>query len=260
MSKPWVDGPFTLISSSRSGDSLKNPVTGARKLAAEMTLVHNALIRGINAVYLQCNNVASQGTIQDKQDFANFAYAWGEMVHEHHDLEETDIFPAINELTEAPDLMNANVGEHKQFDEGLKTYFDFLDKLKKEEEALDGMKLRSIIDGFMPALRTHLENEIDTLLALEKYEKKVDWGDWFQKKMSEMTSKAMKDARYRNEIFPLAIIFHDKTFEGGVWKNFPPVPRLFLLVLQWLCMNTHKDWWRFAGCDFQSKPQQLPFA
>lgn len=170
-----------------------------------MTLVHNALIRGINAVYLQCNNVASQGTIQDRQDFANFAYAWGKMVHEHHDLEETDIFPAINELTEAPDLMNANVGEHKQFDEGLKTYFDFLEKVKKEEETLDGMKLRSIIDGFMPALRTHLENEIDTLLALEKYENKVDWGDWSQKKMSEMTSKAMKDARYRVSIFFLAL-------------------------------------------------------
>ncbi|WZH42144.1 Hemerythrin domain-containing protein [Fusarium acuminatum] len=260
MSKPWVDGPFTLISSSKSGDSLKNPANGARKLAAEMTLVHNALLRGINAVYLQCDNIATQGTIQDKQDFANFAYSWSEMLHEHHNLEETDIFPEINKLTEVPNLMNANVDEHSQFDVGLKIYFNYLDKVKKEEEVLDGTKLRSIIDAFLPTLRTHLVNEIDTLLALEKYEDKVDWEEWFQKKISQVANNAMKDARYRREIFPLAIIFHDKTFEGGVWQNFPSVPWVSLLVLQWLFMNTHKSWWRFAGCNFQSKPQELPFA
>lgn len=38
-----------------------------------MTLVHNYLIRGISAIYLQCENVAARGTPKDKLDFANFA-------------------------------------------------------------------------------------------------------------------------------------------------------------------------------------------
>lgn len=64
----------------------------------------------------------------------------------------------------------------------------------------------------------------------------------------------------QNEIFPLAIIFHDKTFDDGVWQHFPPVPWIAMLLLRWLFMYTHKDWWRFAGCDFTSQPKELPFA
>lgn len=39
-------------------------------MAAEMCIVHNCFIRGINAIYLQCVNVATKGTEQDKVDFA----------------------------------------------------------------------------------------------------------------------------------------------------------------------------------------------
>lgn len=55
-------------------------------------------------------------------------------------------------------------------------------------------------------------------------------------------------------------MLHDKTFEGGVWSSFPPVPWLVLLVMRYLFMNTRRDWWRFAPCDYSSQPQELPFA
>jgi len=58
----------------------------------------------------------------------------------------------------------------------------------------------------------------------------------------------------------LAIVFHDKTFEDGVWQNFPPMPWILHFAMRWLFMGTRKDWWRFAGCDFYSMPQELPFA
>lgn len=165
-----------------------------------MSLVHNTLFRGINAVYLQCINVGKTGTPKDKLDFANFAYKWGEMVHEHHTLEETDVFPEINDLAGVPGLMDANLEEHKAFHEGVSEYSEYLGKVKDEKEEYDGEKLKGIIDSFMPILRTHLVNEIDTLIALEKYDDKVDWDDWFQKKMNQIGGQSMKSAQYRVSI------------------------------------------------------------
>ena len=53
---------------------------------------------------------------------------------------------------------------------------------------------------------------------------------------------------------------HDKTFEGGVWETFPPIPGIILKALRWLYMHKMEDWWKFAPCDLQSQPRELPFA
>ncbi|KAF4446861.1 hypothetical protein F53441_9565 [Fusarium austroafricanum] len=258
--KPWVDGPFALISAARAGDSLEKRAEGSRKCAAGMAVVHNLLIRGVNAIYLQAVNVAEKGTQKDKMDFCNFAWSWTVEITDHHNTEESMIFPQINEICGVPGLMDANINEHKLFHEGLDSFRGYLDKVRKEEEQLDGNKLREIIDSFMPVLRNHLENEIDTLVGLEKYADKCDWGEWFEKKGAEIGSNAMKKASHRNEILPLALILHDKSFEGGIWADFPPLPWIGLVVIRWLFVRTHQDWWRFAGCDSSCNPQDLPFA
>lgn len=225
-----------------------------------MTVVHNLFLRGINAIYVQAVNVAERGTAKDKSDFANFAWSWSQEVLEHHDIEETRIFPEINELAGVPGLMDANIEEHHLFHTGLDKFREYVDKLRKEEEELDGEKLKGIIDSFMPVLRTHLENEIDTLVGLEKYADKCDWGAWFQKVAQDLGAQGMKSASHRNEILPLAMILHDKTFEGGIWGDFPPLPWIAMVAIRWLFVRTHQDWWRFAGCDSTSMPQELPFA
>ncbi len=59
-------------------------------------------------------------------------------------------------------------------------YDAYLTDVKAGKETYDGAKLRALIDSFMPVLREHLSDEIDTLLALDKYEDKADLGSWFQ--------------------------------------------------------------------------------
>ncbi|RGP74487.1 hypothetical protein FLONG3_6046 [Fusarium longipes] len=248
-----------MISSSKSGDSPEKRATGARKCAAEMTVVHNMLLRGVNAIYLQAVNVAERGTKKDKSDFANFAWSWSEEVLTHHKVEETLIFPEINRIAEVPGLMDANIEEHHLFHVGLDEFRAYVDKLRKGEDELDGRKLNGIIDSFMPVLRDHLENEIDTLVGLEKYADKCDWGKWFEKVAADLGAQGMKTATMRNEIVPLAMILHDKTFENGLWSDFPPLPWFAMVIIRWLFVRTHQDWWRFSGCDSTSIPKELPF-
>ncbi|POR31197.1 Uncharacterized protein TPAR_08593 [Tolypocladium paradoxum] len=153
-----------------------------------MTIVHDCLIRGINAVYLQCVNVTNKGNAKDKKDFANFAYAWGRMINEHYTVEEEKILPEINEVTGVEGLMDANVNEHFLFLGGLSAYDQYVEKVRTGKEDWTAERLRAIIDSFMPTLQTHLENEITTLVRLEKYADKCDWDVWFQTTANQIAS------------------------------------------------------------------------
>ncbi|KAH7328029.1 hypothetical protein B0I35DRAFT_6629 [Stachybotrys elegans] len=258
--KPWADGPFALIPPSRTGDSKENRVTGTRLLAAEMSIVHNCILRGINSVYVQCVNVATSGSAKDKLDFANYAYRWYAMMQEHHDQEEEYVFPLIEEKAGVAGLMEANVEEHKTFHDGLAAFSQYLESVTEEKEELDGGKLRAIMDSFVPGLRAHLDHEIDTFNGLDKYEDNADWVKVFKESTDKIVAKNMESVEYRQRALPLMFLLHDKSYGEGVWESFPPVPWVVRVVFQWLYMNKHWDWWRFAPCDFAGTPQELPFA
>ncbi|KAL2878827.1 hypothetical protein SGCOL_005794 [Colletotrichum sp. CLE4] len=182
--KPWADGPFELISSTRA--TKKGVKTaGVNRMAEEMTIIHNLILRIINTVYLQCINVEKSPDVV--QDFVSYAIEWSKMVEEHHETEETEVFPEIEQLAGVPGLMQANVAQHEAFHDGLHAYMGYLDKIQKGEEAYSGEKLKDIIDSFMPILRQHLSDEIDTLLKLAEYDR--DWEEWYEKLMKKLLAK-----------------------------------------------------------------------
>lgn len=78
--------------------------------------------------------------------------------------------------------------------------------------------------------------------------------------LSPKSCARRKLTQSQNEMFALVFVFHDKTFEDGVWDSFPPVPRIMGVVLRWVWFQWHDDWWRFAGCWYDSTPKELPFA
>lgn len=167
-----------------------------------MTIVHNVLLRGINAIYNQASNVTARGSPKDKLDFVNFAHQWGDMISEHHRVEEEVIFPEIDEMTKSPGLMDANVGEHKLFHAGLHDFLGYLKSVKEGEAELDGERLKEIVDGFMPQLRDHLENEIDTLVGLSKWDNEIDWTAWMKQKTDKIVMDDFKSPTFRVSSFP----------------------------------------------------------
>jgi hemerythrin-like domain-containing protein len=151
-------------------------------------MVHNAILRSINAIYLQCVNV--ERAPERVGDFVNYCYVWGEMVEEHHRTEETDVFPELEKLLDAPGLMEGNVEQHHAFHDGFEAYRTYVKQVRDGQEKYDGKKLKATIDSFMPVLRQHLYDEIDSLIALEKYDGKVDLSKWWKAKQKEIVSKA----------------------------------------------------------------------
>lgn len=162
-----------------------------------MVLVHNLLLRHINAVHRQTLNVVGRGTAKDKLDFANFAHQWGVALHAHHDLEETSIFPKIQEATGDDERMNQNLEEHRMFDAVLGNYMDYLKEVTAEKIELDGEKLVALIDEMMPIIHRHLVHEIDTLLALKEYDDKVEWMKLWNDIVGPSAAEEMKKSEYR---------------------------------------------------------------
>lgn len=162
-----------------------------------MTMVHNCLLRGINAIYNQAPGVTTRGSHKDKLDFVNFAIQWSGMIASHHETEENMLFPEIDDMTKTPGLMDANVNEHKLFHAGLDEFLGYVKSVKECEKDFDGEELRRIVDGFMPMLRDHLENEIDTLVGLSKWDGEIDWTAWMTEKTKKIVMDDMKSSTFR---------------------------------------------------------------
>lgn len=80
--------------------------------ASEMCVVHNALLRGLNSIYIQGPNIKPA----DFKDFIGYSLCWFYVVHEHHTSEEEQFFPEIEEAVGEKGIMESNVQEHSKQD------------------------------------------------------------------------------------------------------------------------------------------------
>lgn len=169
MAKPWADTPFKLllIPGQPGAPTCTNPDVLAT--AVEMANVHNFLLRGLNAIYLQGPNVKEP---QDVTDFMLYVTAWADTVHHHHHSEEELFFPRIEELAreaKVPEgVMAPNLEQHSAFESKMGETAAWAQDVKDGKKKYDSGELVRLVDGFAPVLTQHLHDEIDTILMLEK--------------------------------------------------------------------------------------------
>lgn len=241
----------------------------------EMIVIHNCLIRSLNAIYLQCIKI--ENSPQDVPNFVEYAYVWCKLIHEHHNEEETDVFPAIDKLTGVDGIMAGNVEQHRAFHSGVEHYETFLHDVKAGTTQYDGQKLKDIIDSFASTLHQHLVDEISTLLSLKQYSEKVDWAEYWRKKSAEIVKAASASPEAKvscgtlstkavlfginslqSVFMPFVLSCHDPTFENGI-VSWPEMPWIAKILFKWYFVPQHRAWWRFGPIDASGKPQELPF-
>jgi hemerythrin-like domain-containing protein len=133
--------------------------------ASEMSHAHSVLIRGLSSIYRQAAHVH---TPQDIRDFVFFCSAWAQTVQYHHDTEENTLFPALEDFTKQPGIMEGNMQQHEAFLPAMHTFRDRVQNTRAEEYSSESIK--ALVDGFAPALTEHLRLEFDTLLGLDGYD------------------------------------------------------------------------------------------
>lgn len=181
------------------------------------------------------------------RDFLRFCEALVSELSEHHRMEESTIFPLWIEATGNPNIMDTNIDEHKAFHEGLlrmKTYATTTAAAAYKSEDLVG-----IMDGVMPSLVHHLRSEIESILAMQKYDS--------AKILQALRdgSKAAVASVTMDEQLPFLFSCNDVTFEGGKHSYFPPVPVVLTFAVNWWFAWKHRGAWRFSPCDMYGRPK-----
>lgn len=148
-----------------------------------MALVHNALIRQLNSIYLQATGVKNA---QDIADLLFYSRSFCQFLHDHHAAEETYFEPEIVAMSGNPNVFDSVFSEHRSFEPAMKLFEKYIAETKPEE--YDGHKLRELIDGFAPDLLAHLRHEPDLLVEIgEKY-----GGDKLEKVHLDMEKRVLE--------------------------------------------------------------------
>ncbi|KAL2108822.1 hypothetical protein VUR80DRAFT_3327 [Thermomyces stellatus] len=254
-SAPWADEPFALIAtpSKRLDNSL-----GHVYCASEMAHSHNTIIRGLNAILQQAPNVPAAKNddfvAQDVTDLLFYVKSWAKMVHHHHWVEESYIFPEIERVSNRPGLMDDPKHQHELFHDGLEALLKYASDTPPGDyrwEHPGGMK--AIIDSFSKHLTDHLYDEIDVLLGMSDVDS-VELRDTWAK--AEKIAKQTGNVAMLYDVFPTVLGCADKTYEGG--HDFPPLPCVLpYLVKYWFASGNGA--WRFNPCDWWGNPRPLAF-
>lgn len=271
--KQWADGPFPLIRTPASdGDvcdflftlplflnfiphenwvlrlTMERQYTEPFTVAAShMALVHNIIIRGLNAIYIQAPHIASS----DASDFLGYCKAWAEFLHAHHSGEEALYFPSIEKATGIAGIMEPNVQQHAEFSPGLKAFSEYIST--STASTFSGQRLAEIIDSFAKTLVQHLADEILTIVSLRSYgTEKVDILD-----IDEKEAKHVMGTLSKSLVVPFVVTALDITFEDGIHKDFPPAPAPVKFLARYLSTRFNKGCWRFAPCGNNGIPQEM---
>ena len=240
-----------------------------------MALVHNVIIRGLNSIYLQARGVApfkiksvtpdNQPAVQLRDDFVEYCTIWAEFLHAHHHGEEEFLFPEVERIIGVPGIMEPNVNQHEAFKPGLDEFDAYLKRVSGksykpaervgEDKFLYGEELCRIIDSFGEILVQHLQEEIPTLLALEKFGDRLPIAELFEKEGKLVMSKVKMST-----VLVFFVVCYDMEFEGGMHKHFPEAPAIIMFLCRYILPWFNRRLWKFAPCTPMGVLKELPYA
>lgn len=235
--KPW--SPITLPSYPFTG---LISVDFAEHIAGEMSVVHNTLIRSLNAIWHHAPLVSGS----DVRPYVRYAIAALETIHEHHDTEEELVFPVL-EKAGLREMVKENVAQHKAFHDAMEVFEAYLKGVAANREQFDAQRTRELLKAFADPLVEHLHDEIKTIQPETMY--KVD-----KHTLKVMYNKLNARIQSHATLFisvPLTITSHNSE-EAPLW---PPIPGPLKWMAQNLFVRVHSDLWKFAPYDASGQPQ-----
>lgn len=240
----WADTPFPLIPTPL-GKTPLSEAHGSLYMAQGMAHLHNMILRGLNSIHQQAPYVSSP---TDIADFLTFTNHWVTQLSHHHHVEETKFFPDLEALT--GESMQPNVEQHRAFEKGLEELGSWAKSTTPS--SYSSTTLRSIISSFGPTLRTHLADEIPTLLALSPYDSTA---------LKKIWNAAGNHAKRTGEVsvaVPMMAGTYDVTYEGGAVSDVG-LPWIVGVLNGWVFSRKYAGAWRFLPCDGYGRPRALAF-
>ncbi|KAF2812276.1 uncharacterized protein BDZ99DRAFT_383436 [Mytilinidion resinicola] len=244
--QPWADGPLKMVTTPMFETKKDDTFTIG---ASHMAVLHNAMLRGYNSIYLQAPHVKPE----DYADFIGYSLTWFKFVKGHHDDEEANLFPKVVEVLgkEDGEIWGKTHGEHEAMLPGLAKFHEYLSSLPSPA-SFSASTLLSIMKEFEEPFDTHFHSEIASIASLGSY------GDFPAAKPVFATwgKNSVKSAGY-TDVVPFLFLNFDRTVEDGLWATWPPMPAPIRYMLVRVGGWWHGGWWKFASCDENGIPKTL---
>ncbi|KAF9530555.1 hypothetical protein CPB83DRAFT_850538 [Crepidotus variabilis] len=205
--------------------------------AIQMTLIHNVFIRHLNSISYHAPLVKTG----DEQAFVGYCLAFTEHLHDHHDGEETIIFPFLQEKFD----MSVNIEQHAKFNTFLAAFEGYIKNVQSRQDNYDGNKTRGLVEALGDVLVEHLHDEIPTLSPerLATYDKKD---------LDAVIAKEMTHIKAGSLTTFVAIATHHDYSTAPTW---PPQPKPVGWILRNVIYWRHPSYWKFSPFDRNSQPQ-----
>ncbi|KAM0670044.1 hypothetical protein ACQRIU_000439 [Beauveria bassiana] len=250
----WADAPIPLVATPQHLTEKTDLFTAG---ATHMALVHNALIRGFNSIYQQAPYIDEQLS----HDFIQYSLTWASFVTSHHHDEEDNLFGKVSDLLDDKTVWAETHKEHEAFIDGVVQFQTYLKDLStSSSKLLSANELLRIMDSFRAPLGDHLHSEVQTIAALAAHPKAPAEGSeeaaaaalvfktWGKK---TVTKAGLLD------VVPFFFLNLDRTFEGGRWAHWPPMPGPIRWILTNVVGTYYGNRWRFASCGADGSPREL---
>lgn len=188
---------------------------------------HNTLLRGLNSIIRQAPNVPvatdEQFSVQDVTDLLFYVKSWTKMVHHHHWVEESFIFPKIETFTGRPRLLDGPKHEHELFHDGLETLLEYASATTPDEYRWEGPSgMKAIIDSFSKPLADHLYAEIDVFLGMESFDSaglKAIWAE--AENLAKQTGNLGMLVSYQNPVAYMKGAYRGPNISWVVVRRIP---------------------------------------
>jgi hypothetical protein len=239
----WQNGPMRLISLPISTSIAPTQYT---RVAIEITLAYNSLIRALNSIYIQCPHVP----MSEYPNFTAYTLATYHGLQAYDNSNEHTFFSELARRTGETRFMQG----HRAFDASLCTWGNWLESIANRRNNFNPDMCRAMMDDFLPALHAHMHVVPECLLYVSQFERR----DLDVSRLAGEHREKVFGGMSRTREMPVFVMNHDEGFGGG-GQGFLGKSKLEMWVLREVCARKFGEWWKFSTVGFDGKSREVRF-
>lgn len=221
--------------------------------------LYNAMLRGINSLFLQAPFITALGDIVD---FLFLAQSWAGWVRQHRDHLRTRMYPCFEEVLAEPGALTANLEETESFLPALEDLASYAAQARDRPETYDAAKLLRIIEDLAPRLRHYFGAQLVAMMDMMTLCGRPGSAQGEARSVALLQSYQQLERELQSStdhliVPPMMIRLRDSTFEGG--SDWPKLSVLAVHQIADRLSAAHAGAWRFLPCTVWGKPRPLPF-
>jgi hypothetical protein len=228
----WQNGPMHLLHMSHTEDSTMIELV---LVANEVTIMHNALIRAINSIYIQAPHVP----ISEHNNFVAYCLA----TYKGMLALETVWLKNIEQRT-------GDTGLARTYDASVTAWGNWIESTSQRKNNFSPDMCISMMDDFVPALQAFWNVKSMEIIGVPSRYPQLNISDmWAEEKRSLLGGLS------KTKVLPVFLLNHDESSSG----EFPEINGVRMWAAREVCARQNGEWWKFSTVGFGGEIREVRY-